>query len=71
LEYNENSFFLIFGAALLSAFSIGSILNEIGLPKITSYLLLGIIYGPYLLNFFTFEIIDQLQFIDNLAKRYF
>jgi Kef-type K+ transport system membrane component KefB len=67
LEQGDNTFFLIFGAGLLAAFSLGSLLNEIGLPKITSYLLLGIIYGPYVLNYFTFETIEKLQFIDGIA----
>jgi Kef-type K+ transport system membrane component KefB len=67
LEYTSNSFFLIFGVSLLGAYSLGSILSEIGLPKITSYLLLGIIFGPYLFNFINFEMIKDLQFIDNIA----
>jgi Kef-type K+ transport system membrane component KefB len=67
LGRKEEAFFLIFGTGLLSAFSLGSLLSNIGLPKITSYLLMGIIYGPYLLNFFTFEIIGKLQFIDSIA----
>lgn len=67
IEHTEDAFFLIFGVGLLAAFSLGSLLNELGLPKITSYLLLGIIYGPYLFNFFSFEIVERLQFIDNIA----
>ncbi len=67
LEYNKNSFFLIFGLSLLGAYSLGSVLSDIGLPKITSYLLIGIAYGPYLLNFVNFEMVKDLQFIDNIA----
>ena len=67
VKYNDKSFFLIFGVSLLCAYSLGSILSDIGLPRITSYLFLGILFGPYLLNFVNFQMIKDLQFIDNIA----
>lgn len=67
IEDNGSTFFLIFGVGLLAAFSLGSLLSEYGLPKITSYLIMGILFGPYIFNFFTFEVIERLQFIDSIA----
>jgi Kef-type K+ transport system membrane component KefB len=55
------------GFVLLAAFLIGQILKIFGLPLISAYIFTGILAGPYISNFLTFETVAQLRLIDDLA----
>lgn len=61
------SLFLIFGVCLFLAFVSGRLLGSFGLPSITSFLLMGILLGPYVMNIFTAKMITDLRFIDDVA----
>ncbi len=63
----DESLFMIFGMALFLAFVAGRLLGSFGLPSITSFLLMGIILGPYVMNVFTKDMIADLRFIDDVA----
>ena len=58
---------MIFGFLMLSAYLIGEILPQFKLPKLTGYIITGIIFGPYLLKFLDLETVKELKFIDELA----
>ena len=55
------------GFLLLAAFTVGEILATFRLPRITGYLLTGLAFGPYLLNFISAESVKNLSVIDSLA----
>jgi len=61
------SLFMIFGIALFLAFVLGRFLGAYGLPTITSFLFMGILLGPYVMNVFTTEMIADMKFVDDVA----
>ena len=58
---------ILAGILILSAFLFAEIINKIKLPKITGYMIIGIILGPIGINILTYETIDGLTFLENLA----
>jgi len=58
---------MMFGFLLLSAYLVGNIFPQFKLPKLTGYIITGIIFGPYLLKFLDVETVKELKFIDELA----
>lgn len=63
------------GFILIAAFSFGELTNLIGLPKISGYLIAGIIFGPYsdlifqssILSIFTDTAVNDLKLLNGLA----
>jgi len=58
---------LSFGFLLLASYIFGDGLSRIGLPKITGYILAGILFGPHLLGFVSTDTVLELKLIDDLA----
>jgi Kef-type K+ transport system membrane component KefB len=58
---------MAFGFLLLAAYLIGDVLSRLNLPKITGYILAGILFGPYLLNTISASTVGELRLIDDLA----
>ena len=58
---------LILGFMLLSAYCIGYILENFGLPRITGYILAGLFMGPYYLSFYSTKDVLNLDFLNSLA----
>lgn len=58
---------LAFGFLLLTAFFTGRLLNRFGLPKLTGYILAGIITGPYLLGLVDQSMTAQLTLVGSAA----
>ena len=58
---------MTFGFLLLTAYLIGDVLSRINLPKITGYILAGILFGPYLLDLVSAGTVRELKLIDDLA----
>ena len=58
---------LALGFALIAAALSGSLLERTGLPRVTGYLLFGMICGPYLANIITHEMARDLQLFNGLA----
>lgn len=58
---------LALGFALLAATVLGTIVERVGLPRLTGYLLFGIICGPYALSLITPTMAAQLQLVNGLA----
>lgn len=56
-----------FGFLLLAAYLLGDVLAGFKMPKITGYILAGIVFGPYVLNLVTLESVRDLGLIDDLA----
>lgn len=55
------------GLVLLAAYLSARILNGLRLPRISGYILTGIIAGPYITGFLTVETVRQFQLINDLA----
>ncbi len=58
------------GFVLLAAFVGGKIANVIHLPLISGYIFVGIIAGPYVSEFLTKDMVNQLRLIDELALNF-
>lgn len=58
---------IITGIILLSAFLFANVIKKLKLPKITGYMIIGIILGPIGFKILTHETIDNLAFLENLA----
>lgn len=58
---------LALGFALIAAALTGSLLERFHLPRVTGYLLFGMICGPYLANIITRPMARELQLINGIA----
>lgn len=58
---------LSFGFLLLAAYLLGDILSWVKFPKITGYIIAGVLAGPYALNFIAKDMVVELKLLDNLA----
>ena len=58
---------LVLGFLLLAAYSTGFVLEKVKLPKITGYIVAGLIFGPHVLRLASKESIVDLSFINSLA----
>lgn len=55
------------GFVLLAAYTCGELAARLRLPKITGYIVAGLLCGPYLLNLFSLGVVEDLKLINNLA----
>jgi Kef-type K+ transport system membrane component KefB len=58
---------LALGFTLIVAYLIGKMTSALGIPKITGYILAGILTGPYIINLLSKPTVQNLQLIDNMA----
>jgi Kef-type K+ transport system membrane component KefB len=58
---------LALGFALVAAALAGTLLEKLRLPRVTGYLLFGMLCGPYLANIITRPMARELQIINGLA----
>jgi len=58
---------LAFGFLLLAAYFTAKIINRFGLPKLTGYLLAGVVAGPYVLGFVTKDMGVSLKVVSTTA----
>jgi Kef-type K+ transport system membrane component KefB len=58
---------LSFGFLLLAAYLSGDLLSRFKLPKLTGYILAGILFGPHFLELIDAATVRDLKLIDNLA----
>jgi Kef-type K+ transport system membrane component KefB len=58
---------LALGFSLIAAALSGALVERIHLPRVTGYLLFGLICGPYVLNIITRSMARELQLINGLA----
>jgi Kef-type K+ transport system membrane component KefB len=56
-----------FGFLLLAAYFTARLLSQIGLPKLTGYLLAGVLAGPFVLDLVTREMADSLKIVNGVA----
>ncbi|MCI0697078.1 cation:proton antiporter [candidate division KSB1 bacterium] len=55
------------GFVLLAAYTLGEVTSSFGLPKITGYIVTGIVFGPYVVNLFSVGVVDDLKGVNSLA----
>lgn len=58
---------LVLGLILLISYSVGFFGELIRLPRLTGYILTGIVLGPYVFNFISKTSLQELHFLNNLA----
>jgi Kef-type K+ transport system membrane component KefB len=58
---------LAFGFLLLIAFFMARVVSRFGLPRLTGYLLAGVIAGPFVLELVTREMTDSLKVVNGVA----
>jgi len=63
----KQDMFLLASGLLIIGFIFGRLINIVKLPRVTGYLIAGIIFGPSLLNIFSENYLTQLDFIPQLA----
>ncbi|MCD4804333.1 MAG: cation:proton antiporter, partial [Desulfobacterales bacterium] len=59
--------FLSASGLLIIGFIFGRLINMVRLPRVTGYIIAGIIFGPSLLNIFSKNDLSQFDFIPQLA----
>jgi len=67
LAYPPAQATMIFGFLLLTAHLAGDLLSHLGLPRITGYILAGILLGPHALDWVDARTVTELKLIDDLA----
>ena len=55
------------GFTLIFAYLAGKMGAKLQLPKITGYIIAGIIIGPYVINLLSIPVVQNLKLIDNIA----
>ena len=58
---------ILTGLILLGAYLFALIINKWSFPKLTGYMVLGMILGPIGINFLNNEILDQLKILESMA----
>jgi Kef-type K+ transport system membrane component KefB len=58
---------LLVGVMLLTSYLFADVLKKIKLPKLTGYMIMGVILGSTGVGFLTSTIMEELQFLENLA----
>jgi Kef-type K+ transport system membrane component KefB len=58
---------LLLGFLLLAAFVAGELARDISLPRITGYLVIGILFGPYVLRLMPHEAVEDFELINHVA----
>ena len=58
---------LAVGVALVAAALVGRLVERVGLPRVTGYLVFGLVCGPYLANIITRPMARELQIVNGLA----
>ncbi len=56
-----------FGFVLLAAFTLGEVAANVKLPKITGYIVTGLVFGPQILNIFSSSVEADLRVVNDLA----
>jgi len=65
-EDNMNAV-LMFGVVLTTGFIMGELAQKIKLPKVTGYIIAGIILNPQLFNIVPKEVVDSTELVTNIA----
>jgi Kef-type K+ transport system membrane component KefB len=58
---------LALGFALIAATLLGEVADRLRLPRLSGYLIFGLLCGPYMLNLITAEMARELQLVNGLA----
>lgn len=67
VEMGSGGVELAFGYLLLAAYFSGRLGNRLGLPKLTGYLLCGVITGPYVLSLVSMPMVSSLRVVSGAA----
>jgi Kef-type K+ transport system membrane component KefB len=58
---------LAFGFLLLTAYFTARVVNQFGLPRLTGYLIAGVLAGPFVSGLVTHEMTDSLRVVNGVA----
>lgn len=59
---------LAFGFLLLTAFFTGKVASNVGLPRLTGYLIAGVLAGPAVLDLVTIDMEESLRVVNSVAS---
>lgn len=59
---------LAFGFLLLASFFTGQIVSRLGLPRLTGYLIAGVLAGPFVLDLVTQDMAGELRVVNGVAS---
>lgn len=55
------------GFVILAAFAIAELLARAGLPKVTGYILSGVVLGPYVADVLSLDVVSEMRMFNTLA----
>lgn len=55
------------GFVLLAAFALAELLGRAGLPKVTGYILSGVVLGPYVADVLSLDVVAEMRMFNTLA----
>ena len=58
---------MAFGFILVAAYVLADLLTRLKLPRITGYILAGMLFGPYVAGFLSDQVVRDLRLVDDLA----
>lgn len=70
LRFPEAAGTIAFGMILLLGYLVSDLFVPLKLPRITAYLLVGLLMGPFVFGIITEESLESLHFIDDLALNF-
>lgn len=66
-EHLMSESMMALGFTLITAYLIGKFFTRFQLPKLTGYIVAGVLTGPYLINLLSSSVVQNLQLIDEIA----
>ena len=66
-SYEDGHLAILVGFVLLAASAAGALASAVGLPRLTGFILVGIVAGPSLLGLLPELAVDDLRLIDSFA----
>jgi Kef-type K+ transport system membrane component KefB len=55
------------GFVILAAFAIAELLDRFGVPKVTGYILSGVVLGPHVADVLSLDVVDEMRMFNTLA----
>ncbi|MCB0378048.1 MAG: cation:proton antiporter [Bdellovibrionales bacterium] len=63
----QDNVLLAIGFVILCAYTLSEIGNSLKLPRVTGYILTGLLLGPFALNILSGKVVDEIKMINTLA----
>ncbi|BAI81111.1 conserved hypothetical protein [Deferribacter desulfuricans SSM1] len=67
INFYEVHYTLKIGISFLISLIVAETLYDIGIPRLSSFLTMGLLLGPNILNIFDYGLLNKMKFLDNIA----